>query len=673
MRSNIMKFCAIVLAAVLLLAGIASILGMILVADLEMMEQTPEEQWTQELRSRALLVAHARAHTYQTYRYSTVPEDVLEYAVDTGLVNLYSPNLGTGIQAVGWIITDQKGHSESEGSMQPGEKLHCFRFESIAPDCILVVPTDEADSHTGSQHLDDFLYGHTSYSIVRAPGQVFTVEVMLEVSDIPSQWDALFCLCAISDLLPLILAGSLLLFGAVMVYLCWAAGKSNGTTEIRPDGLNRLPLDVYGAAIGFAGVGGIYLVLYLIQVQERNGFTWMLPWLTALLALAVCLLPVIYIFAIAAQIKAKDHFWWRRSLVGFVLIRIYRGIRWVFRSLRTAFRLLPVIWQWLLTAAGMVLTLGFTAFVAFFMNSYIRPVPFFVLLFLAVMLGCVGIILYGGYCFGTILKSVQEMADGHLDRKVDTQYLLASFRVCGESVNALSDAAVAAAQQQLKSERMKTELIANVSHDIKTPLTSIISYVDLLQKPHSEEENTEYLEILSRQCQRLKKLTEDLMEMSKATSGNITAELTQMDACEAARQALGEFSDKLETAQLTVVLRQPEQPTMICADGRLTWRVLSNLLSNAVKYAQPGTRLYVDVMQQESQVLISLKNTSREQLNITADELLERFVRGDASRHTEGSGLGLSIAKALMESQNGTLQLSVDGDLFKVILAFPTA
>jgi signal transduction histidine kinase len=232
--------------------------------------------------------------------------------------------------------------------------------------------------------------------------------------------------------------------------------------------------------------------------------------------------------------------------------------------------------------------------------------------------------------------------------------------------------AAIAAEKQLKSERMKTELITNVSHDIKTPLTSIINYVDLLQQPHTEEEGEQYLEVLSRQSLRLKKLVEDLMDMSKASSGAMTVNITSVDAVEAVNQALGEFSDKLNAANLTPVFRSPDSQLHMLADGRLTWRVLSNLLSNVVKYALPGTRVYVDLLRLDKSVVLSVKNISREALNISAEELTERFVRGDASRNTDGSGLGLNIAQSLMYLQKGNLELTVDGDLFKVTLTFPT-
>ena len=220
---------------------------------------------------------------------------------------------------------------------------------------------------------------------------------------------------------------------------------------------------------------------------------------------------------------------------------------------------------------------------------------------------------------------------------------------------------------------MKTELITNVSHDIKTPLTSIINYVDLLQKPHTEEEQVQYLEVLDRQSQRLKKLIDDLMDMSKANTGNMVVEIACLDAVESVNQALGEFAEKLEKARLTPIFRHSVDSAPIWADGKLVWRVMSNLLGNAVKYAMPGTRLYIDLMVLEGKVVVSLKNISREELNVNAEELMERFVRGDQSRNTEGSGLGLNIAKSLMELQKGQLQLLVDGDLFKVTLTFPSA
>ena len=338
--------------------------------------------------------------------------------------------------------------------------------------------------------------------------------------------------------------------------------------------------------------------------------------------------------------------------------------RWLGRFGRTCeslFSRLPLMWQWLLI--GMVLAVWLLVAVAERMESM-------------VILWCcfsLAVVLYGANCFGALLEGVKRMRSGDLEAKVDDKYLIGSFREFAGELNGLADVAMVAAQKQLKSERMKTELITNVSHDIKTPLTSIINYVDLLDKPHTQEQEKAYIEVLSRQSLRLKKLIDDLMEMSKASTGNIQVEIGKIDAVEAVNQALGEFADKLTAAGLTPVFRQSEENVYLLADGRLLWRAMSNVLSNAVKYALPGTRLYVDVSAVEDKAVISFKNISGAQLNISAEELMERFVRGDSSRNTEGSGLGLNIAKSLMELQKGQLQLLVDGDLFKVTLVFPKA
>lgn len=338
--------------------------------------------------------------------------------------------------------------------------------------------------------------------------------------------------------------------------------------------------------------------------------------------------------------------------------------RWLRRFGRACERLfsrLPLMWQWLLIGMGLAVWL---------LVAVMERMEGMMVLWCCSTLA---VVLYGANCFGSLLEGVKHMRGGDLEAKVDDKYLIGSFREFAGELNGLADVAMVAAQKQLKSDRMKTELITNVSHDIKTPLTSIINYVDLLEKPHTEEQEKAYLEVLSRQSQRMKKLIEDLMEMSKASTGNIPVEIGKIDAVEAVNQALGEFTDKLSAAGLTPVFRQSEEAVFLLADGRLLWRAMSNVLSNAVKYALPGTRLYVDVSAVEDKAVISFKNISGAQLNISAEELMERFVRGDSSRNTEGSGLGLNIAKSLMELQKGQLQLLVDGDLFKVTLVFPRA
>lgn len=501
------------------------------------------------------------------------------------------------------------------------------------------------------------------------------------------------------------MALGLVLFAALAVFLCSVAGRKPDSSEIKAGGFNALPLDLYGGVVLALCIALGYLAVEVIR--HAQDVTTVLAAML-LLGYGGCVIFVCFCFAFATQIKMGNWHWLRNSIVGRcigVALEIIRGIfhliptlwsfalrivkdifkvvsalavllwSWMKKCLTVTGRLLkkclvlcektlsllPLTWQWIVVGGVLALMLPIS-----FANDSKGW---------AVLWGIASLttILYGSNCFGRLLEGAKRMRSGDLESKVDDKYLVGCFREFAGELNGLADVAMVAAQNQLKSERMKTELITNVSHDIKTPLTSIINYVDLLEKPHTPEEAQSYVEVLSRQSQRLKKLIDDLMEMSKASTGNIQVEIAEIDAVEAVTQALGEFSDKLTAAGLTPVFHQSEENIMLLADGRLLWRAMSNVLSNAVKYALPGTRLYVDVSATQDKAIISVKNISGAQLNISAEELMERFVRGDSSRNTEGSGLGLNIAKSLMELQKGQLQLLVDGDLFKVTLVFPRA
>lgn len=265
-----------------------------------------------------------------------------------------------------------------------------------------------------------------------------------------------------------------------------------------------------------------------------------------------------------------------------------------------------------------------------------------------------------------------QLAAGNLDYQVPTDRLYGEFRRHGENLNNLRQGIQHAVEEQMKSERMKTELITNVSHDIKTPLTSIVSYVDLLKKePMPTDQAKEYLDVLDRQAARLKKLTEDLVEASKASTGSLTVNFQPTDVNVLLSQSAGEYQEKLAARDLTLILTPAEEAPMISADGQLLWRVFENLLSNALKYAMPGTRVYLSCETTDQAVVIAFRNISASPLNISAEELMDRFVRGDASRNTEGSGLGLAIARDLTQLQRGTFALTIDGDLFKATLTFP--
>jgi signal transduction histidine kinase len=273
--------------------------------------------------------------------------------------------------------------------------------------------------------------------------------------------------------------------------------------------------------------------------------------------------------------------------------------------------------------------------------------------------------------YDRIRCAAKAIANGDFSQPVDTSRLMLFFRKHGEDLNNVSNGIEAAVSEKMKSERFRTELITNVSHDIKTPLTSIINYVDLLQKEDIDNEKVrEYLDVLDRQSSRLKKLIQDLLEASKASTGSINVELEELDAAVMLSQVAGEYEEKFEKNNLDLIIKNDVTPVMIQADGRHLWRVFDNLMNNINKYAQPGTRVYIDIIPKDSGAIITFKNVSATPLNISSDELKERFVRGDSSRNTEGSGLGLSIAESLMKLMNGTLELTVDGDLFKVTLEF---
>lgn len=273
-----------------------------------------------------------------------------------------------------------------------------------------------------------------------------------------------------------------------------------------------------------------------------------------------------------------------------------------------------------------------------------------------------------------LLNAVQEINSEEGDTRIPESGLFALNRQMAAAINDLGEGLRHALQEQMKSERMKADLITNVSHDLKTPLTSIINYVDLLKREdlHNEKAN-EYLIVLDQKSQRLKQLTEDLVEASRASSGNVVLNICRIDVKELLMQTSGEFVERFEARGLQLVENFPQNPQYVDADGRRLWRIIENLFRNVEKYAMPHTRVYLDLINDGDRVAFSLKNISENPLNISPEELTERFTRGDESRSTEGSGLGLSIAKDLTEIQKGTFEIYLDGDLFKVTVSFPTA
>ena len=443
------------------------------------------------------------------------------------------------------------------------------------------------------------------------------------------------------------IAGLSLILGILdFIFLLCAAGHRKGTDEIVPSFVERIPFDVFTLLVIAA--------IAVFMTPLMAGFDW--P--EILFALIPCVLLIgltFLLWCMSFAVRVKLGTLWSGCLTAKILDMIVRGVKH-----------LPILWKW-------ALGIGVLALIDLFFRrgcvfSYNRTHVFWFLCW--ALIG--GATLYAVLAFRRLRKGAKEIASGNMSYSIDEKNLVLDFKDHAHDLNHIRDGLNDAVEQRMKSERFRTELITNVSHDIKTPLTSIVNYVDLLQKEEPKtEKQQEYLEVLSRQSAKLKKLIEDLIEASKASTGNLSVNLQPCDLSVLLDQTAGEYGEKLEKAGMELVLQKPESPVTVMADGRHLWRVFDNLLNNIVKYAMPGTRVYLSLQAQSGEARVTFRNISREPLNLSAAELTERFVQGDASRHADGNGLGLAIAMSLMKLQKGDLDIEVDGDLFKVTLRFP--
>jgi len=464
-------------------------------------------------------------------------------------------------------------------------------------------------------------------------------------------------------LAPILFAIGLFAAVADLIFLCCAAGHRWDRDEITLNLQDRIPLDFY-----LFGMFWVFFFLLMLLIEFSYNF-----WNDVFLCTVIgCLTGVVLLLAALATLltlctRFKVGKWWRNTVIwwcGKLFVRICKAIG---RGVRGFFRLFPLVWR----SVALVCTLLFAqTMLTLLIYDTGDPAEWF-LVTLVFDGGLVLLVMYLTRQLQHLQAAGKALAAGDFDQTIDLSRMRGSLREHGEHLNSLGEGLSIAVEQKMRSERLKTELITNVSHDIKTPLTSIINYVDLLQKKPAPEEQAEYLNVLDRQAKRLKKLTEDLVEASKASTGNLAVHLAPSSLGEIIDQAMGEYEDRLQKAGLDAVVVLPEESLTVLADGRLLWRVLDNLLNNACKYALSGTRIYLEAQAMDDRAILSMKNISRQQLNLSPDELMERFVRGDSSRNTEGSGLGLNIARSLVELQNGTFDLSIDGDLFKVILTLP--
>lgn len=427
-----------------------------------------------------------------------------------------------------------------------------------------------------------------------------------------------------------------------------AAGHWQGHEGIHLTWLDKIPADVW--------------LIVLLCTFFIGWDTFYYEWGRVFFCAALVPLVLLFLCVFAAQCKAGTVL--RGALIGRIARFLWRIVRSLFLGLWRIARSLPLIWK--TTLAGLILV--FIEFVLFIQDYYGTLAAPFLALKLAELLAA----LYIALNLRALQKGGEKLANGDFSSPIDTKYLIGDFKRYGQELNDVQSGLEQAVQEQMKAEHLKTELITNVSHDIKTPLTSIVNYVDLLKKEDiPSPEAREYIAVLDRQSHRLKKLTEDLVEASKASSGVLNVDLQPTDVNVLFSQIEGEYQERLAACQLTLVTQPPAPGTVIRADSRLLSRVMDNLVSNICKYALPSTRVYVVSTLSREAVTISFKNVSRDELNISPDELMERFVRGDASRHTEGSGLGLSIARSLVQLQGGRFDLAIDADLFRADITFP--
>lgn len=479
------------------------------------------------------------------------------------------------------------------------------------------------------------------------------------------------------NVIPVICCTGTILALLCFIFLLCSAGHKNGREGITPSAIHEIHLDVYTVVVAVGAFTGLYLAFGWIGMN--SGMINLI--VLVILFAAEVIWCTLYFMELAIRLKMGK--WWQNTILYRVFRFFGRFCKRVFRGIVKLIRGIPMVWRTALLCLA-VCVVEFFGLMLFYNDTDV------LLFFWAIE----KFILCGAITFVALMcKELQEgseaLADGDLNYKLDTSHMVLSFKEHGENLNRIGEGISAAVEQRMKSEHLKTELITNVSHDIKTPLTSIINYADLIGKEVSgdvkdtgdgagtetaqerEQHISEYAEVLLRQSQKLKKLLDDLLEASKATTGNLEVHPEVCDVSVLLSQAVGEYEQRFSEKKLETIVKQPEETVKVMADGRHLWRVFDNLLNNIYKYAQAGSRVYLNVEHDGQNANIIFRNMSAYPLEMSPEELEERFTRGDRSRHMEGNGLGLSIAKSLTELQKGDMEIVTDGDLFKVVITLP--
>ena len=430
-------------------------------------------------------------------------------------------------------------------------------------------------------------------------------------------------------------------------FLLYAAGHRRAVDGIVLTPVDRIPVDFFSVLVGGAEIGLILLSLLVLEETDIGRSAYAGLGVCGLSGVIMIVIAVGYILSLCVRVKAGK--WWRNSIC-------YWIYSWIRDMIMTFFHHIALLWKIIFMMAAICL-------VELFVLGYFEDgaIAFYLIerTLLCAAMCAVAIQIQ------KLQKAGQCMAEGNLSYKIDTEKMFWECKKHGENLNKISEGMSRAVDERMKSERLKTELITNVSHDLKTPLTAIITYVNLLKEDNvTEEQRAQYLQILEQKSLRLKALIEDLFEVSKANSKNVTLNLVDVDIVNLLRQVEFEQEDRLEERNLAVRLRLPEEKVMVRLDSQKAYRIYENLFGNIIKYAMEGTRIYVDLEQNEKEVTVRLKNITEQEITVSGEELTERFVRGDTSRNTEGSGLGLAIVRSFTELMGGRFEVTVDGDLF---------
>ena len=559
------------------------------------------------------------------------------------------------------IYTNKKAYSSYAQLEQNLEKI--FKEKAYA-----VVYPELSECVTNIPDADLQVWNHTIAQSFDTKDFIFAVSVDTKFSVADSMADEAENYETYSKLMFPMLAGAI--FGSVlwlvgMVWLTVTAGRKPKDEEIHLNGFDRWYTEIAaGAVIGIWLAGTI--ISGTLIANSSLGYSH-----AVVTVIVTCLICGTYTMAwfligylsLVRRIKAGTL--WKNSLIRTVL-------KWIGKcsgklaDFARAFSRNTAEKIKVLLVGGAFLFLQFLIIGCVFSGAGV-----FLLALMAVDVAVMIFAIRKADGQDRIMDGLKKISDGELQYKIKTDTLTGKQKVMAEYINNIGSGLDAAVENSLKKERMQTELITNVSHDLKTPLTSIINYVDLMKRENpTDPKIQEYLRILDEKSQRLKVLTEDVVEASKASTGNIKLEMNDIDFVEMVQQVIGEFEEKFQEKNLTMMVHFTDEPSIIYADGQRMWRVLENVFGNVVKYAMEGTRVYAEISNRNKKVTFSLKNISAQPLNISADELTERFIRGDVARNTEGSGLGLSIAKSLTELQGGEFKLYLDGDLFKVMITF---